>query len=230
MQVRDRVKDCARLGAACFLTEFEFGDVTNVPATLAVTDSHLQASDRTLSSESVTTYNASADPLQGAVGWEYKQFVPITGANSGAFTPNGSVSMPHVTAFARPRPEAIAGSTHSWFFDPAAATFNLSYTQRAPMNASDAVPSIVFLPALVWPSGANYSVCSQPPGAVTPSPWLAPPYSPIDAAAPNPFRWGYLVLSVAQGAPTNAEIRVNVTGSPIEQPGPGCVVGYAPLH
>lgn len=67
--------------------------------------------------------------LQGALGWEYKPFVPITGVNLGAFNANGSVSLPHVLAFARPRPEAVVGAAQSWAFDALASSFQMSYTQ-----------------------------------------------------------------------------------------------------
>ena len=76
---------------------------------------------------------------QGALGWEYKPFVPITGVNLGAFNANGSVSLPHVLAFARPRPEAVVGAASSWVFDASASSFQMSYTQ---VGAAGCVGSI----------------------------------------------------------------------------------------
>lgn len=164
------------------------------------------------------------------MGWEYKSFVPITGENPGAFFPNGSVSMPHVTAFARPRPEAVAGVALSWAFDASAASFNFSFSQAALNETAAASSTLVFLPGLVWPSGANFTVCSQPAGATTAVVWNPPPYTPVDPSAPPPFPWVFLALSATAGAPQGAAVSVVVSEAALPDPPlPGCIGGFAQM-
>jgi hypothetical protein len=166
---------------------------------------------------------------QGALGWEYKSFFPITGVNSGAFTPNGSVSMPHIYAFSRPRPEAVWGRAQPWAFDPKTTAFRFSFLQAAAPVSGSAAPTIIFLPMeVVYPTGANLTLCTDPPGVVEWSVQAPPPYTPLDPAAPRPFAWQFLALTMTTGAPA-ASVNVSITaGSRAQHVTASCSNGFIP--
>ena len=126
----------------------------------------------------------------GALGWEYKTLdAAITGTNSGPFLPNGSISMPHVLAFARPRPEAIAGTNAEWAFNASTSSFSLSYDVSLNVSA----PTLVFISHALFALPPIVTI--TPPGALVARlvPQAAP--APRDPAAPAPLPWSFLELT-----------------------------------
>lgn len=213
-QIASRVKDAARLRAGALLSEFDIGvDVPDYTAVLDVADAYMQS----------------------WCGWEYKLFDPITGADSGYWTADGTVNATRARGLARTYPSAVAGTVTGYNFTAATGAFSLSYV----LNASIFQGTTVFLSTgLVYTGGYNVQVTSVPPNAVT---WsvaevdgarapmeadaadVAPVYLNSTAAAPRtsgrgfveppPFAYATLTVLPMDTTFTGAAITVVITAA-----------------
>ncbi|CAI5478116.1 unnamed protein product [Closterium sp. Yama58-4] len=77
--------------------------------------------------------DAADEHVQSWMAWEYKAFLPITGANLGLFHRNGSLNMRLALLLARTYPQAVAGHILQFFFNTSAASFHLSYLANHPL-------------------------------------------------------------------------------------------------
>ncbi|CAI7880628.1 unnamed protein product [Closterium sp. NIES-54] len=77
--------------------------------------------------------DAADEHVQSWMAWEYKTFLPITGANLGLFHRNGSLNMRLALLLARTYPQAVAGRILQFFFNSSAASFHLSYLANHPL-------------------------------------------------------------------------------------------------
>ncbi|CAI5958156.1 unnamed protein product [Closterium sp. NIES-64] len=77
--------------------------------------------------------DAADEHVQSWMAWEYKAFLPITGANLGLFHRNGSLNMRLGLLLARTYPQAVAGRILQFFFNSSAASFHLSYLANHPL-------------------------------------------------------------------------------------------------
>jgi len=201
-QATTRLADATRLGAVAMLTEFDFG-----------------TSNLTYLSDMMATWDKYG---QGYLGWEYKSFVPITGANSGLFTPAGALDLVKSAAMARTFPFAVAGTGAAYGFDYTTGVFSLTYTQ----NANASAPTEVFLSTAFWyTAGApGVQLTSVPAGAAT---WSITYFNGTTAAAaaanpappgvaPTPFAWALLTVTANTSAPitTTAGAIITLVVSP----------------
>ena len=114
------------------------------------------------------------------------RFLPITGSDTGAFTGNGSINTPAITAFARTFPEAVAGDIVAYAFDAATGAFSLTFTQR---TAAASAPTVIFASlGLLYPRGLNVSVSGPASYSVEdhPPPPPAPPGLAAASQTPSP--------------------------------------------
>jgi endoglycosylceramidase len=88
-------------------------------------------------------YDGAAAVAGSSMIWDY------TRGGYGLLNEDGSEAQPLVDSVVKPYPERVAGDPIAWAFDDATGTFTLKYHARA----SVAAPTIVSVPARVYPSG-----------------------------------------------------------------------------
>lgn len=152
-QMSARLQDATRLGWGGMLTEFDIGGSTaEQERTMALADAHGLS----------------------WTGWEYKQYVPMTGWNNGPFSPSGAVNATRIAALARTYPLAVAGHNVTFAFAPANGAFTLHFTPHTG-SASGGCPSpglatttVVFASTgYVYPGGFNVTLTPPSAGTVT---------------------------------------------------------------
>jgi len=95
----------------------------------------------------------ACDPyFQSWLFWEYKSFIPITGADNGFWFPNGTVDPGSVERYTRTYARAIAGNGQGMKFDTESKVFELSFL----IDTSCTLPTEIYLnAALNYPNGVN---------------------------------------------------------------------------
>ncbi|KAJ3197631.1 hypothetical protein HK101_002059 [Irineochytrium annulatum] len=129
----ERLLDMKRLGCGGMLTEFEMGwqNGGNVPAIIAKSK---------LAEKYFFSYT----------GWEYTDYIAITGTNNGLRDPsNGQVRPDMAAVYSRTYATAIAGTPNSMSFDDASGHFTLTFTH----DGSDHPTEIRLNSASHYPNG-----------------------------------------------------------------------------
>ena len=145
-QFASRNADAIRFGSGMALTEFDL--------------------DPACSPDSVTAMNQVMDTADqyftSWLGWEYKQYVPMTGSGNSIWFANGTYNWPLIQVMARTFPHAVAGATFRYNFNAATALFVLEYN----VDTSCTLPTDIFVPENVHYLN-GYTVAINPPNVVS---------------------------------------------------------------
>lgn len=144
-----RHADIQRLHCAGFLTEFDIsyrdGNQAQIIETMDVADQYLQS----------------------WLGWEYKPFDPITGADSSIWFPNGTLDTGAIDILSRTYATAVAGVTTSMTYSADSKSFDLIYNTSS--ACTYAVTQVYLNEDVHYKNG--YSVVATPAGSLT---WWSP--------------------------------------------------------
>ncbi|KAL5463688.1 hypothetical protein EMCRGX_G032612 [Ephydatia muelleri] len=144
-----RNEDIERLHCAGFLTEFDIsyrdGNQDQIIETMDVADQYLQS----------------------WLGWEYKPFDPITGADSSIWYSNGTLDMSAIDILSRTYAMAVAGVTTSMTYSASSKNFDLIY--RTSSLCTSAVTQVYLNEGVHYSSG--YDIIATPMDSLT---WWSP--------------------------------------------------------
>ncbi|XP_004343119.1 endoglycoceramidase [Capsaspora owczarzaki ATCC 30864] len=124
-QFFSRATDARHLGTGMALTEFNIDPSASTDASTKMT----------------TTMDVADQYFSSWIGWEYKQYIPMTGYGNSIWFANGTYNWPLIKVLARSYPHAVAGTTTSFHFAAATAVFVLEYT----VDTTCTLPTDIFV-------------------------------------------------------------------------------------
>eukprot|EP00698_Gefionella_okellyi_P018391 TRINITY_DN5504_c0_g1_i1.p1 TRINITY_DN5504_c0_g1~~TRINITY_DN5504_c0_g1_i1.p1 ORF type:complete len:535 (-),score=129.34 TRINITY_DN5504_c0_g1_i1:62-1612(-) len=151
-----RHQDITRLQCGGFVTEFGIGYPLDNHKYAPMAREDFVGFDDTMTA----TMDIMDKYLQSWIGWEYKQFIPITGFGNSFWNADGSINWPIARTMSRTYAPAVAGHTLSMSYNNITAAFVLQYA----VNAAATLPTEIYLCEKVhYPNG--YDVVISPMGA-----------------------------------------------------------------
>jgi endoglycosylceramidase len=101
------------------------------------------ADDPAIAAYMTANYDGAGAVAGSTMIWDYSK------GGYGLLNVDGSEAQPLVDSVVRPYPERVAGDPIAWSFDASTSTFTMSYHPSASVTA----PTIVNVPARIWPQG-----------------------------------------------------------------------------